>query len=112
MKGLATITAAALLAPFGASAQEWAKARIEKSPRHLEWVTVEQGKRDVKCSIAYPEVKEKATAVVVIHEISDASESRLIPIMATPLPATVPRASASKARRWPSGDRIPSSSYK
>ena len=52
-----------------ASAQEWAKAKIEKSPRHLEWVKVKHGNREVNCFIAYPEVKEKATAVVVIHEI-------------------------------------------
>ncbi len=52
-----------------ASAQDWAKARLEKSPRHLEWVTVTNGNRAVKCFVAYPEVKHKATAVLVIHEI-------------------------------------------
>jgi carboxymethylenebutenolidase len=51
------------------SAQDWAKARLEKSPRHLEWVKVKQGKREVNCFVAYPEVKDKATAVIVIHEI-------------------------------------------
>lgn len=51
------------------SAQEWAKARLETSPRHGEWVTVKNGERGVKCFITYPEVKDKATAVVVIHEI-------------------------------------------
>jgi carboxymethylenebutenolidase len=51
------------------SAQDWAKAKLEKSPRHLEWVKVKQGKREVNCFVAYPEVKDKATAVVVIHEI-------------------------------------------
>jgi carboxymethylenebutenolidase len=51
------------------SAQDWAKARLEKSPRHLEWVKVKQGTREVNCFLAFPEVKEKATAVVVIHEI-------------------------------------------
>jgi carboxymethylenebutenolidase len=50
-------------------AQEWAKARIEKSPRHLEWVKVKNGNREINCYIAYPEVKDKATAVLVIHEI-------------------------------------------
>jgi len=59
---------AALLAT-AASAQDWAKARIEKSPRHLEWVKVKHGDREVNCYVAYPEVKDKATAVVVIHEI-------------------------------------------
>jgi carboxymethylenebutenolidase len=50
-------------------AQDWAKARLEKSPRHLDWVKVKVGEREVNCFIAYPEVKEKATAVIVIHEI-------------------------------------------
>ena len=52
-----------------APAQDWAKERLEKSPRHLEWVKVKQGDRTLNCFIAFPEVKEKATAVVVIHEI-------------------------------------------
>ncbi len=49
--------------------QDWAKARLEKSPRHLEWVKVRRGEREINCFLAYPEVKEKATAVLVIHEI-------------------------------------------
>ncbi|MBI3416526.1 MAG: dienelactone hydrolase family protein [Verrucomicrobia bacterium] len=56
-------------AAISASAQDWAKARLEKSPRHGEWVKVKQGAREVNCFIVYPEVKEKATAVLVIHEI-------------------------------------------
>src|ERR1043165_9983881 len=51
------------------TAQDWAKARLEKSPRHIEWVNVKNGERTIKSSIAFPEVKDKATAVVVIHEI-------------------------------------------
>lgn len=58
----------------GAMAQDWAKERLEKSPRHLEWVAVKNGDREVKCFIAYPEVKDKATAVVVIHEIFGLSD--------------------------------------
>jgi carboxymethylenebutenolidase len=57
-----------LMAPV-AQSQDWAKSRLEKSPRHLEWVKVKQGNREVKCFVAYPEVKEKAPAVLVIHEI-------------------------------------------
>jgi carboxymethylenebutenolidase len=52
-----------------ASAQDWAKARLEKSPRHQEWVKVKHGNRDVSSFLVFPEVKDKATAVVVIHEI-------------------------------------------
>ena len=50
-------------------AQDWAKPRLEKSPRHLEWVKVTRGDRSINCFIAFPESKEKATAVVLIHEI-------------------------------------------
>ena len=50
-------------------AQDWAKQALEKSPRHGEWVTVKHGDRAVQAFIVYPEVKGKATAVVVIHEI-------------------------------------------
>jgi carboxymethylenebutenolidase len=53
----------------GAPAQDWAKAKLEKSPRHGEWVKLKTGPREVKSFVTYPEVKDKATAVVVIHEI-------------------------------------------
>jgi carboxymethylenebutenolidase len=51
------------------TAQDWVKARLEKSPRHMEWVKIKHDGREVNCFVAYPEVKDKATAVVVIHEI-------------------------------------------
>lgn len=69
MKTLLSVSIAiSLLIPF-AHAQDWAKAHLEKSPRHLEWVKVRNDKRDVNCFIAYPEVKDKAPVVLVIHEI-------------------------------------------
>jgi carboxymethylenebutenolidase len=48
-----------------------AKAALEKSPRHREWVDVKSPGRDkaLKCYVAYPERKENAPVVVVIHEI-------------------------------------------
>jgi len=49
--------------------QDWAKQRLAKSPRHQEWVNVKNGNRNVNSFVVYPEVKNKATAVVVIHEI-------------------------------------------
>src|SRR5215471_13734873 len=49
--------------------QNWAKAKLAKSPRHKEWVKVKNGTREVNSFIVYPEVNKKATAVVVIHEI-------------------------------------------
>ena len=57
-----------------AVAQEWAKAAIEASPRHMEYVTVAHGDRNVECFVAYPEVAEKAHAVVLIHDISGMSD--------------------------------------
>jgi carboxymethylenebutenolidase len=63
------ITLVLLVAPAAAPAQEWAKAKLDKSPRHGEWVTVKHGNRAVQAFVVYPEVKEKATAVLVIHEI-------------------------------------------
>ena len=74
MNRLTTFVVAALVAAVTAQAQDWAKARLEKSPRHLEWVKVKHGDREVTCFIAYPEVKDKATAVVVIHEIFGLSD--------------------------------------
>lgn len=68
-KKLLLLLIAGLLTVPALPAQDWAQARLEKSPRHLEWVKVKQGEREVNCFIAYPEVKDKATAVVVIHEI-------------------------------------------
>jgi carboxymethylenebutenolidase len=54
--------------------QDWARARLSKSPRHQEWVEVKYGNRTVKSFVVYPEVKTKATAVVVIHEIFGMSD--------------------------------------
>ncbi len=42
--------------------------RLEKSPRHQEWVVVKHGNRSVHCFVVYPQKKEKATTVIVIHE--------------------------------------------
>jgi carboxymethylenebutenolidase len=49
-------------------AQDWAKEKLDQSPRHHEWVKVEQGGRQVHSFLVFPEVREKATAVIVIHE--------------------------------------------
>jgi carboxymethylenebutenolidase len=69
MKRLVLSLVALVFFVAAAPAQEWAKARLDKSPRHSEWVKVKQGKREVQSFLVFPEVKEKATAVVVIHEI-------------------------------------------
>ncbi len=74
MKKAFFIITLTLLVIAPASAQDWAKQRLEKSPRHQEWVQVKNGNRAVNSFIVYPEVKNKATAVVVIHEIFGMTE--------------------------------------
>jgi carboxymethylenebutenolidase len=69
MQRLLALLVAGGLATSTVQAQEWAKARLEKSPRHQEWVKIKHGDREVQAFVVYPEVKDKATAVVVIHEI-------------------------------------------
>src|SRR5882762_3807308 len=74
MKRMMLLIVAAAFAAVTTTAQDWAKARLEKSPRHMELVKIKHGNREVNCFIAYPEVKDKATAVVVIHEIFGLSD--------------------------------------
>ena len=46
------------------------KTQLEASPRHGEWVKVTTAdERVVNTFVVYPEVKEPATAIIVIHEI-------------------------------------------
>jgi carboxymethylenebutenolidase len=54
--------------------QPWARARIEKSPRHSEWVTVKHDGRNVETLVVYPESKDKRPVVLVIHEIFGLSD--------------------------------------
>jgi carboxymethylenebutenolidase len=54
--------------------QDWAKQAVDRSPRHHEWVNVKSGNRVVSAFVVYPEVKAKAPAVVVIHEIFGMSD--------------------------------------
>src|SRR6476620_7024598 len=68
MKNL-TFAFALLFAIATVSAQDWAKARLEKSSRHGEWVEFKSGERTLKAFVVYPERKEKAPVVIVIHEI-------------------------------------------
>lgn len=58
-----------LLAVAFANAQDWAKKRLTESNRHQEWVTLDRGDRKLKCFVVYPERKDKAPVVVLIHEI-------------------------------------------
>jgi carboxymethylenebutenolidase len=68
------VCAATLLAAPHASAQDWAKTALEKSPRHREYITVEHDGRKVTTFVVYPEIKAKAPVVVLIHEIFGLSD--------------------------------------
>jgi len=61
-------------APPASVSQDWAKKRVDQSPRHHEWVNLKSGNRTVSAFVVYPEVKGKASSVVVIHEIFGMSD--------------------------------------
>jgi carboxymethylenebutenolidase len=63
-----------MVAGASLQAQDWAKANLEKSPRHREWVPVKHGDRTVNTYVVYPEVKGKAPVVILIHEIFGLSD--------------------------------------
>jgi carboxymethylenebutenolidase len=58
------------LAVTAAQAQEWAKERLEKSPRRHEQVMVNGGAGAVEAFVAYPDAKGKKPAVILIHDSS------------------------------------------
>src|SRR5271154_5330751 len=67
--------AAMALATQACAAQDWAKAMLAKSPRHGEYVTIkETSGRNLQAFVVYPEVKEKAPVVVLIHEVFGESD--------------------------------------
>ena len=54
----------------GTAAADSIKDALEQSPRHGEWVKITTAdERVINTFIVYPEVKEPATAIIVIHEI-------------------------------------------
>jgi carboxymethylenebutenolidase len=66
-----------LLFPLAvANAQDWAKTRLEASPRHHEYVTIpfKHDAYPLKAFVVYPEVKGKAPVVILIHEIFGLSD--------------------------------------
>jgi Dienelactone hydrolase and related enzymes len=46
-----------------------ARARLASSPRHGEWVTLRSGADSIRAWIVYPERKDNAPVIVVVHEI-------------------------------------------
>ena len=57
-----------------ALAQDWAKTRLEASPRHREYVRSRPESARFKRLSVYPEVKHKAPVVILIHEIFGLSD--------------------------------------
>jgi carboxymethylenebutenolidase len=75
---LLALLALACTAPAGAAdvpgarlppSEETAKERLDASPRHGEWVSVDAGGTPVRTWVVHPERHDKAPVVVVIHEI-------------------------------------------
>ena len=56
--------------------EESARAALDKSPRHGEWIDVayEGSKVPIRSWIIYPERKDKAPVIIVIHEIFGLSD--------------------------------------
>jgi carboxymethylenebutenolidase len=69
LEGSAMGVAATGVCTFTLCAQDWARQAVDKSPRRREWVTVKHGNRSVESVVAYPQSRDKAPAMIVIHEI-------------------------------------------
>ena len=63
-----------LVSAISLRAQDWARARLDASPRHREYVALKHGSRTVQAFVVYPEIKSKAPVVVLIHEIFGLSD--------------------------------------
>jgi carboxymethylenebutenolidase len=82
MRKSAGLKVALLIAAIGSllvsvatvSAQDWAKARLNTSPRHADWAEIKSSDRKIKAFVVYPERKDKAPVVLVIHEIFGLSD--------------------------------------
>lgn len=55
-------------------AQDWARTRLDASPRHHEYVALKHDNRTVQAFVVYPEVSTKAPVVILIHEIFGLSD--------------------------------------
>ena len=71
---LLVLLVATLTLPASTFAQDWAKTRLDASPRHREYVTLKHGDRSVQAFVVYPEVNRKVPVVILIHEIFGLSD--------------------------------------
>jgi carboxymethylenebutenolidase len=74
MRRSAILLAALLTLSLAANAQQWAKTRLDASPRHREYITLKHGDRTLQAFVVYPEVKQKVPVVILIHEIFGLSD--------------------------------------
>ena len=74
LRALPLVACVLLLATLTLNAQDWAKARLDASPRHREYVSLKHGSRTVQAFVVYPEIKDKAPVVILIHEIFGLSD--------------------------------------
>ncbi len=56
------------------ASEDDAGARLEASPRHTEWITIEARRDKIEAYVVYPERPDNAPVVVVIHEIYGLTE--------------------------------------
>jgi carboxymethylenebutenolidase len=69
MRRAIVLAAVCGLSASSAWAQDWAKEKLSKSPRHGEYVDLRSGRRNLQAFVAYPETAQKATTVLVVYEI-------------------------------------------
>jgi carboxymethylenebutenolidase len=49
--------------------KDFGRERLNSSPRHADWVDLKSGEGTIKAFVVYPERKDKAPVVIVVHEI-------------------------------------------
>ena len=54
---------------FAEEVKDFGRDRLNKSPRHADWVDIKSGDRTIKAFVVYPESKDKTPVVIVISEI-------------------------------------------
>lgn len=62
------LTLFSLVPMLNLTAQDYALKQLENSPRHQEWIQVENDGKIIHCFVVYPEISEGAQVVISIHE--------------------------------------------
>lgn len=69
LRALALAASLLFSATAALHAQDWAVKRLDTSPRHHEYVKLQANGKPLEAFVVYPEVKAKATSIVLIPEI-------------------------------------------